>query len=91
MSKAEYIPTNLDRIRVLKAYDKMTLGREHSNYRTNNARGVSSADIGKGGEPDEQTRFWSWVLCLDEPFCPAVEDDEQLITYKGRKWIVSPM
>ena len=79
------------RVRALKAYEKQVNGKEYDHDRSDGGRGVSNAMIGKGGEPDENTRYHYWVVSLDEPFLPYVEAHVKPFDHGGRKWIIFPM
>jgi hypothetical protein len=82
----------------LQAYEKQINGDEYPHYKCN-GMGVSNAMMGKGGEPDEDTRYHYWVVCTDEipeaSHCIDKEDkgikDHDTFNHGGRTWIIFPM
>lgn len=82
--------SSLVRVRALQAYEKQINKKEYPHYKCDGGRGVSNATEGKGGEPDENTRYHYWVVCLDEPHVPYVTDVEPF-DHDGRKWLIFPM
>ena len=91
--------SSLVRVRALQAYEKQINKKEYPHYKCDGGRGVSNAMEGKGGKPDEDTRYHYWVVCTDEidqaSHCIDKEGkglkDFETFDHGGRKWIIFPM
>lgn len=73
----------------MQAYEKEVNGKEYAHYKCDGGRGVSNAMMGKGGEPDEDSRYHYWVICVEEEYVPDWLPIKPF-DHDGRKWIIFP-